>query len=719
MSDTPQYQTVLKALYPDCTDLTLELRTFPNKGATAEEKRKAYALRQFVPITNGEVEPARVERFFKGCVKEKLNPYFGVSLRNRESRKTRSGTDKECALLTTLFLDVDFKHGDEVAIRKRIADFHIKPTLIVESGRGVHVYFVLTKPFYLGNPAQRKEAKRWLSHVAQHFAGPQGVVDAEVSGTHTVLRLPDATMSFNYKDGGQLPVTISGGTLQPVDLNEFVLLLGPPPQQTSGDATVSGEDPKLVTEGQRHLFLFRKMRSFKSKGLNKDEAIGACQASNTLLPQPLTQADVIEHLSRQWDTENTPEFDTRQNKRAHERPKLKVTSLQDVEEKDDETQFGMRLHRGAITLLVGEGGVGKGILLADIAARFSRGDNLPDQITREGFEGPCKVAVLLTEDANSKFRKRVRRAQGALDNIKIICVPNTEQGVEFDGPVFFDDDLAVLTEELETKHYDVLVIETLIEHMGNRTGSKLPNTSNEFEVREKLAKLRLIIEKANVYCICTMHPRKNKSGPAKDHVSGSAGFTNVARSMLFLNDDPDSEDMKRPVKLLSSAKSNYNLTPDTLRFNLKGWSDEVNEPCGCKPTDNRAKKCTHTPRTLWFEGEELFDDRSANEVVEATKEAESSSKSAPQKEMAEEFLQDLLDKNGGWFAIPTDELDQLGKGKGITPRTLGNARRSLGLKPLKQAKAGPKNMGWSTAEAYSKAHDSLNSLDLGDEGATP
>ena len=106
MSDTPQYQTVLKALYPDCTDLTLELRTFPNKGATAEEKRKAYALRQFVPITNGEVEPARVERFFKGCVKEKLNPYFGVSLRNRESRKTRSGTDKECALLTTLFLDV-------------------------------------------------------------------------------------------------------------------------------------------------------------------------------------------------------------------------------------------------------------------------------------------------------------------------------------------------------------------------------------------------------------------------------------------------------------------------------------------------------------------------------------------------------------------------------------------------------------------------------------
>ena len=90
----------------------LELRTFGPDGhdARAEKlRREAHRLRDFVPVTDGVVDEARVQRFIKGCNAAHLGAFFGVALRARESLKDKKGDAAHCQTLTTLFVDADFK----------------------------------------------------------------------------------------------------------------------------------------------------------------------------------------------------------------------------------------------------------------------------------------------------------------------------------------------------------------------------------------------------------------------------------------------------------------------------------------------------------------------------------------------------------------------------------------------------------------------------------
>ena len=179
--------------------------------------------------------------------------------------------------------------------------------------------------------------------------------------------------------------------------------------------------------------------------------------------------------------------------------------------------------------------------------------------------------------------------------------------------------------------------------MGNRSGKKLPNTSNELEVRNQLRRLLAVCQAADIYCIAVMHPRKGNTGKAIESPSGSRGFTNAARSVLFCYMDPPTEDEPaedNPVRLLSTGKVNYVAKePPTLRFKIRSFIGET--PCGC--VDMR--ECDHPARVDWFTGDELYDERSAQQVVETEQEGEK--KHAPAKQKAMNFLEKLIDGMAG------------------------------------------------------------------------
>ena len=154
--------------------------------------------------------------------------------------------------------------------------------------------------------------------------------------------------------------------------------------------------------------------------------------------------------------------------------------------------------------------------------------------------------------------------------------------MEIRSPVFLEDDLPELIRELKERKIDLLIIETLVEHMGNRTGKRLPNTSNELEVRNQLRRLLAVCQAADIYCIAVMHPRKGNTGKAIESPSGSRGFTNAARSVMFVNMDPETEEKPAedpPVRLLSTGKVNYVAKePPTLRFKVSSFIGDA--PCG-------------------------------------------------------------------------------------------------------------------------------------------
>lgn len=172
----------------------LELRTFGPEGNSASAKklrREANRLRDFVPVEDGVIDGARVTRFIDGCNAARLGAFYGVALRSREAVKDRKGDAAHCQLLTTLFVDADFKHLGEDETIRRINSAPLAPSMVVESGGGLHAYWKLRTPFYL--KTETADAKRWLRHIAASVAD---VVDEAVSEPARVLRIPG---SKNFK----------------------------------------------------------------------------------------------------------------------------------------------------------------------------------------------------------------------------------------------------------------------------------------------------------------------------------------------------------------------------------------------------------------------------------------------------------------------------------------------------------------------------------------
>ena len=305
---TPVSEAVafLSALFATQTGV-LELRTFGADGDAAPARklrREANRLRDFVPVTSGRFDAVRVQQFIAGCNAAKLGAFFGVALRSRESLKDEKGDAAHCQTLTALFVDADDKHLGKDETRKRIAEAPLPPSIIAESGAGLHAYWVLKRPFYLKK--EMAEAKRWLRHIASTVAD---VVDEAVSEPVRVLRLPG---SVNFKYDPPQPVTLSLCTDVAYTLEEIQAAFGEPAKPEKSDNTAGSHFsvPETIPKGERHALLYRFLRSQKSRNVPLEVALAGCHAlNNTKCDPPIGEKELDDYLRRVWSQENA-EFKT-------------------------------------------------------------------------------------------------------------------------------------------------------------------------------------------------------------------------------------------------------------------------------------------------------------------------------------------------------------------------------------------------------------------------
>ena len=509
--------------------------------------------------------------------------------------------------------------------------------------------------------------------------------------------------------------------MTPYTLADVTTAFGEPTAPEPGTTTPFAI-PETIPEGDRHYTIYRFLRSQKARNVSLDVALAGCHALNEQQCEPpIEKRKLDDYLRRVWEQADDPTFQQARSQPAgperldevpddDENGKLKFKPFTDIERKVPEHLFGKRLYRGTPTLLVGEGAVGKGFVLGDIAARFTTGTSFPDALASERqFTRPSNVAIMLTEDAEGIFKDRFEAAGGDSTRITDLSSTDNVAGMEIRSPVFLEDDLAELIRELKERKIDLLIIETLVEHMGNRSGKRLPNTSNELEVRNQLRRLLAVCQAANIYCLAVMHPRKGNTGKAIESPSGSRGFTNAARSVLFCYMDPPTDEKPAedpPVRLLSTGKANYVAKePPTLRFKVRSFIGDA--PCGCVDL----RECEHPARVDWFHGDELYDGRSAQEVVETEQNGEK--KHPPAKQKAMNFLEALIQPDG-WIRIPAVQLEEMALERGITKNSLYAAKKELGLSSRRENKVRGKVYAWLTTEA-----DDADLLVDGDEGVVP
>lgn len=109
------------------------------------------------------------------------NVWYGVCLRKKD---TRTGKAADVALAPVIWLDYDSVE-DKDAVVRRLLEFEVQPTHIVDSGGGVHAYYRLDRPVDL-----RDESQATLVREVVHGLAHELGADTKVHDLARVMRLP-------------------------------------------------------------------------------------------------------------------------------------------------------------------------------------------------------------------------------------------------------------------------------------------------------------------------------------------------------------------------------------------------------------------------------------------------------------------------------------------------------------------------------------------------
>lgn len=158
----------------------------------------------------------------------KTNTFFGVGLRRKILAHNLRGRDSDIAVITALYADIDVKSGahaqsalpdsTEKAI-EFLNSLPIQSSIIVNSGNGLHAYWLLEAPFEIQG-AQDKEYitsifKGWSKFVNAN-ARERGWKLDNVSDLARVLRVP-GSVNYKLKNGSICKILASNGTRYQLD----------------------------------------------------------------------------------------------------------------------------------------------------------------------------------------------------------------------------------------------------------------------------------------------------------------------------------------------------------------------------------------------------------------------------------------------------------------------------------------------------------------------
>lgn len=399
--------------------------------------------------------------------------------------------------------------------------------------------------------------------------------------------------------------------------------------------------------------LARLVERFDAKSL-PDETIErelAHERCTSYLPLPDHDSAIRAALRRRRGGRTAkPERPASAATESAEAPRSSVTPLADVVAVPVDWLWPYYIPRGALTILDGDPGLGKSTIIADIAARLSRGQSMPD-----GSAGGAPANTLLIsseDDAARTIRPRCEAAGADLSRIFTFAMA-TGAAAQLPG------DLHELVARVEECRAEFVVLDPLVAYFGPAI-----NAWKDQDVRQALGPLANAPQLRNVAIVAVRHLNKGQ-GSAIQRGGGSIGIVAAARSALIVGKDPD--DPARRV--LASVKSNWGPEPPSLGYRLV-----------CEGNDAPGK-------IEWLGAVST----SANALV-----APFAGDGGSRVRAAESFLLDLL-ANG---AVPSNEVFAAAKAKGIAAQTVRRAKAALSV----VAEKGGMEDGW-TWRLPEDAHD--------------
>jgi AAA domain len=206
-----------------------------------------------------------------------------------------------------------------------------------------------------------------------------------------------------------------------------------------------------------------------------------------------------------------------------------------------------RIALGKVTILDGRPGLGKSCMTLDIAARVTRGREMPD-----GFDpamGPRNVLIVTAEDDWEDTVVPRLMAAGA-DLTRVFRLDD----LEIPGGVL----------ELEKRVVEHAAALVIIDPLVAFVPSKY-NLYRDQDSRAALKPLAAVAGRTGAAVVGLRHVNKAQGVPAQDRGTGSVAIGGAARSNLIAGPDPDHEDHF----VLASIKNNLGPKPPSLGYSLE------------------------------------------------------------------------------------------------------------------------------------------------------
>jgi hypothetical protein len=324
-----------------------------------------------------------------------------------------------------------------------------------------------------------------------------------------------------------------------------------------------------------------------------------------------------------------------------------LTPASSVRRERVEWLWTQRIPLGAVSLIVGDPGLGKSMLTCWLAAALSR-------------EGKHSILATAEDSIAAVVRPRLEAAGADLERITFIRMVDAAGE---DGLCLPDD-----TQELEVCVKEEGAVFVAIDPLTAHLPAEV-NSWRDQSVRLALAPLHRMAERQGCAATVVAHLNKSLSAEPLRRIGGSIGIPAAARSALLLARDPDDPDGDEGTsRVLAQVKTNYGLEAPSLRFGI--------EPILLPAEDGEPD--VETARLV-----ELGESEHRGEALLA-------SRGDPEERTAVDeavvFLEDALDSG----SRPQKDVLKDARAHGISERTLRRAKAKVGVRSEKSEFGG----GW-------------------------
>lgn len=435
--------------------------------------------------------------------------------------------------LTVIDVDTMASHGvdgENSILVYQIQNDFINDTLEVTTPTGGKHYYYLTDNEY--------------SNKASILPG----VDVRGLGGYVVG--PGSTINGTLYEAKQLtePQRANSGVLQ--------LLGACKKRETSTDpfeALEKGYSETLIPQGSRTDYLIKQCAQLCDGTKTLETMKKMIQIINeNNLETPLTDKELetevfpsLERFKKHEAKKVDPETSIDPNK-------INLVSVSDIKKERVEWLIPGYIPKGDITIIGGDGGLGKTSLWCNIASAISNGIPCVLQENNDVLYPQGEVIYFSGEDDTARvLKERLEQNRANLDNIKTLPMDD-------DAFTSLSIGGALIEDIIEARRPMLVIFDPIQQFIKNTDMSK------RNDMRQTMTSLSKLGNKYGTTFILVMHTNKrDKIGSFRDKLSDSADLWDIARSVIALGRNQNNENF------ITHEKSNYGVRQNAILYHIE------------------------------------------------------------------------------------------------------------------------------------------------------